>query len=427
MWVRPVEILTKMYVVTFRMASEGHELPLFYRGDIVTGDPGAFFYPVTYLWRTTPVTLIGLALAVAALGMPRAKLLRPRTRDPLLLLLLFGVLFTVFIGLGAKKFDRYLLPAYPPLELVAGAGWFAAANWLRHQRPSMTRFAAPGLVAIAIGVQAVTAGLAYPYALSYYNPLLGGVDAATETMMVGWGEGLDQVAEYLNARPEPEEVQVLTRVWPSSLSYFLEGDLIFTKFAEDMRTVAAWLRSDFYVLYLTEMQRGMIPKDIARYFANREPAMIALVQGVPYAYVYDLQDEPLPAYLVANDPCATDFGETVRFLAYSGGDETARPGDETKVTVYFQTLVPIEQAMRVRLRLLSKNGRLISADEAMLHPSSNSGTIQELGYEFVIPRGMSPKSSRFALTVYDPITGNAVQAEDMRTGKSRGRTARLHC
>ncbi|HEV2066507.1 MAG TPA: glycosyltransferase family 39 protein, partial [Thermomicrobiales bacterium] len=162
MWVRPVEILTKMYLVTFRMASEGHELPLFYAGDIVTGDPGAFFYPATYLWRTTPVSLIGLALAGVALAVPRTRLLRPRMRGPILLLLLFGVLFAVLIGFGAKKFDRYLLPAYPPLDLVAGAGWFAAADWLRHQRRSVMKLAAPGLIAVAIGAKAVTTGLAYP-------------------------------------------------------------------------------------------------------------------------------------------------------------------------------------------------------------------------------------------------------------------------
>lgn len=427
MWVRPVEILTKMYLVTFRMASEGHELPLFYAGDIVTGDPGALFYPVTYLWRSTPVSLIGLALAAVALALPQARLLQPRTRAPLLMLCLLGVLFTLLIGFGAKKFDRYLLPAYPPLDLVAGAGWFAAASWLRHQRRTMMRLAAPGLVAIAMSIQVATAGLAYPYYLSYYNPLLGGVDAATRTMMVGWGEGLDQVAEYLNARSEPEQVQVLTRVWPTSLSYFLEGDLVFTKFAPDMRTAAAWLSSDYYVLYLTEMQRGMVPREIMRYFVDREPVMVAEVQGFPYAYVYDIQNEPIPAYLTANDPCATDFGETVRFLAYTWGDDPSRPGEETEITVYVQTLAPTEQAMHVRLRLLNKMGRVIAADDAMLHPTSESGTIQELGYGFVIPRGMSPETSRLALTVYDPATGTALQAEDTGTGKSRGRTARLRC
>ena len=39
-----------------------------------------------------------------------------------------------------------------------------------------------------------------PYPLSYYNPLLGGGATASRWLLVGWGEGLDQVAVYLNAQ-----------------------------------------------------------------------------------------------------------------------------------------------------------------------------------------------------------------------------------
>ena len=43
-----------------------------------------------------------------------------------------------------------------------------------------------------------------PYALAYYNPLVGGGPAASRVLLVGWGEGLDQVAAYLNAQPSSE-------------------------------------------------------------------------------------------------------------------------------------------------------------------------------------------------------------------------------
>lgn len=427
MWVRPVEILTKMYLVTFRMASEGHELPLFYAGRIITGDPGTLFYPVTYLWRSTPVSLIGLGLAVIAVAWKRPFSLRSQTRGPLVMLLLFGLFFTIFMGFGVKKFDRYLLPAYPPLDLVAGAGWFAAATWLHRQRHRTIQLLAPAVIAIAIGAQALSAGLAYPYYLSYYNPLLGGASAADQTMMIGWGEGLDQVADYLNDQPGLGDFQVITRAWPSTLAYLLEGDLTFTKFAPEMRTVAAWLSSDYYVLYVTEMQRGMVPKQLLRYFEYQDPVMVANVHGVPYAYVYELGGERLPAFLVANDPCATDFGGTVRFVAYRWGDEPPKPNDEREVVVYFQNLQRLEGTARVRLRLLSKGDRLVAADEAVLQPGGDPGSTQALRFQFVIPRGMTAESSHFSMTVYDPLTGNSLQAEDLQTGRSRGRTARLRC
>ena len=427
MWVRPLEIGRIMYLVTFKMAAEGHDLPLFYAGRIVTGDPGILFYPVTYLWRTTPVSLIGLLLAAVALAWPAPALLRSKARGPLVMLVLFGILFTVFMGFGAKKFDRYLLPAYPPLDLVAGAGWFAAATWFHRQRHLALRLAAPVILIVAISGQLISAGLAHPYYLGYYNPLVGGARAAEETMMVGWGEGLDQVAHYLNRQPDAEDIQVLSRVWPSTLAYFLDGDLVLTRFAPEMHTVAAWLSSDYYVLYVTEMQRGMIPRQVMRYFTNREPVMVANVQDVPYAYVYDLRSAPLPSSLVANDPCATDFGDDIRFLAYWWGEEPARPTAKRHVTVYFQARQPVERTMRVRLRLLTDDGRLIAADEATLRPMSSAGTMQPLDFRFKLPVGTSPNSTRFSVTISDPTTGTALQARDLQTGRPHGRTARPRC
>lgn len=426
MWVEPVDILTKMYTVTAKMASTGHELPIFYAGRIITGDPGTLFYPVTYLWRSTPISLIGLGLATVALVSRKPRLVRADNHGPLLMLVLFGLFFFVFMGMGAKKFDRYLLPAYPPLDLVAGVGWFAAASWFRSNHRRVVRFSAPAVLIVAIGLQGVSAGLAYPYYLSYYNPVLGGASAAVETMMVGWGEGLDQVADFLNAQPNADGIQVMTRVWPSSLFYMMSGRLFFTKFAPDMHTLAGWLSSDYYVMYVTEMQRGMIPRQLLNYFAHREPVKVARVHGVPYAYVYDTRSGPIPAFLVANDSCATDFDGSVRFLAYLWGEAPAEPSGEQQVTVYFQTLQPIKEATRVRLRLLTEGGRLIAADEAAL-PSSSPREVTPLIFHYVIPRGMTADTTRFSMTVYDPGTGNSLQAEDTHSGRSRGRTARLHC
>ena len=42
----------------------------------------------------------------------------------------------------------------------------------------------------------------YPYYLTYYNPLLGGIRKAQEVMTVGWGEGLNEAARYLKDQPD---------------------------------------------------------------------------------------------------------------------------------------------------------------------------------------------------------------------------------
>jgi hypothetical protein len=95
------------------------------------GSSYPYFYPLTFLWRTTPVVLIGLVLGIIALFARRAALFSAQTRWTLLAVLGYVAVYGLLMTLGQKKFDRYFLPAYPALELVAAAGWLAAARWLR--------------------------------------------------------------------------------------------------------------------------------------------------------------------------------------------------------------------------------------------------------------------------------------------------------
>ncbi|MFN8458472.1 MAG: hypothetical protein U0401_28100 [Anaerolineae bacterium] len=57
-------------------------------------------------------------------------------------------------------------------------------------------------------LQLVFAILAAPYYLTYYNPFLGGVQEAAQQVPVGWGEGLEQAAHFLNSLPNAKKLNV---------------------------------------------------------------------------------------------------------------------------------------------------------------------------------------------------------------------------
>ena len=57
LWVAPRETLAEVMDISGDYAEQGHSSPIFYNGRIINGDPGAWFYPVTWLWRTTPVVM----------------------------------------------------------------------------------------------------------------------------------------------------------------------------------------------------------------------------------------------------------------------------------------------------------------------------------------------------------------------------------
>jgi 4-amino-4-deoxy-L-arabinose transferase-like glycosyltransferase len=292
MWVHPITSLRTIARDAIGLARSGHtEAPLFFNGAIVQGDPGLHFYPITYLWRTTPVVLVGLVLAAVSLAVRRPRLAGSHQRAAAVLVL-FTVFFTVVMSLGAKKFDRYLLPVYAPLDLVSAMGWLAAACWLKRRSHGLARAGAPALVTLAVAGQVATALPAFPYYLSYYNPLLGGTAKAPEVMMIGWGEGLDQAARYLNTMPNAEKLRVTTWFWNGPFSYFFKGQSLPGRLAPDSVGSRQWLSSDYGVLYINQRQRGRLPPKLLEYVNGLKPVMVVRIQGLEYAQIYDLRNAP---------------------------------------------------------------------------------------------------------------------------------------
>ena len=68
MWVQPIQTISSILGMAGRYAQEGHDSAVFFNGEIIeSGKMGLeywYFYPITFLWRSTPLLLIGLPLAV---------------------------------------------------------------------------------------------------------------------------------------------------------------------------------------------------------------------------------------------------------------------------------------------------------------------------------------------------------------------------
>ncbi len=104
-----------------------HELGNYWLGQPMP-EPGILFYPMILALRTTPVTLVGLLLALA-LAVPRRG---PAAsgRHTVWALWAFVLWFGLILSLGGKKFDRYLLPIFPVVDLLAAWGWVTALGWV---------------------------------------------------------------------------------------------------------------------------------------------------------------------------------------------------------------------------------------------------------------------------------------------------------
>ena len=292
MWVDPVGSLTSVFSQATAYASEGHEIPSYFYGETQLGGISSwYFYPLVYLWRITPFILVGLVFVLLALLFPKVFPLE-NTRL-ILVLLLFTGLFTIFMSLGAKKFDRYLLPIFAPLDLIAALGWLAllkAANRYAKRLSTISRRLAGGLLlGIVLLGQLWSVIQSFPYYLNYFNPILGGSKAATQVMMVGWGEGLDQAARYLNSLPQTGKERAISWYGDGCFSYFYDGvtvpiGLDFT--FHDLR------KTDIVVLYLNQWQRGLPSPEFMAYFEQLTPDHVVRINNLEYVRVYNLRNAP---------------------------------------------------------------------------------------------------------------------------------------
>jgi hypothetical protein len=295
MWVDPWGTLYRIYDMALASANYGHITPLFFNGQTITdgylGIEYWYFYPLTFLWRTTPAVLFGLAFCGIAAWLRLPPLNEEGPRRAVFLLLLFFFFYGLMVSLSAKKFDRYFLPGYLPLDLLAGVGWAALAEFFRSRlAASARRWVLPGLILAVVGLQAFYALPTYPYYLSYYNPLLGGSEKAPQVMLIGWGEGLDEAARYLNQKPDATELTVSVWYDVGPFSYFFEGESLYIPIVPDVepRRLERLLSADYAVIYYHQWQRNT-PQPLLDILALETPEYIVQIDGLEYARVYDLQ------------------------------------------------------------------------------------------------------------------------------------------
>ncbi len=231
-------------------------------------------------------------------------------RDATVGLLFYLAVDLLLLGLSAKQFDRYALPAMLALDLLAALGLADAAAWLaaRLRRPAANSGAIAGAVAAAL-VLAQGAWLLAPLApadyLAYGDPLLGGTAGAVAHVPMGWGEGIDQAAAYLAEQPNAEQLTVAT--WAiAGLAGDFGGQIV-------TPTAAGIARADYVLVYIGDVQAGNALA--VTWYAEREPEFVVRVNGQPYAWLYantvmadlrdDLAAEAAPGDVVVENTLST--------------------------------------------------------------------------------------------------------------------------
>ncbi len=301
LWSNPIGIPGQMANYALGSAEGEYSGPIFFNGVIYPeGDLGAagwIFYPLVFLWRSTPLVLVGIALAIWNWFTNRQAVTGKKHRMPakdgledqrihIAIAFLFSLGFIIFMTIAGKKFDRYLLPALPPLILLAAWGWWqfvARLQWF-----AQTNWRAPFFMSGIVALQLASALPTFPYYLSYYDPLMGGSTKTPEVLMVGWGEGLDQAADYINRQ---------SGVQPGDAAawYSVSFNLMTSAEAADIPVALelsqpeldALLARKYLVIYIHQWQRGT-PQNLLDALRDIEPEHRIWINGIEYVRIYHL-------------------------------------------------------------------------------------------------------------------------------------------
>lgn len=305
LWVDPFGTMQQIWNWSSNAATEGHERPTFFLGEIHQGDPGAWFYPVTLLWRLTPVSLLGLLafLVLLPVGYRRGWIKRNHLQT-LVVLIAFAVAYTLAMTFGAKKFDRYILPVYPIVSVIAAVGGVLFARFLHSWRSQWRQFALPAIASLLVAGQLASLVGSAPYRLNYFNPLLGGLASAQHQVQLGWGEGGSEVMNFIMEDANGRQVNVQKSSATPIFSYFSTPNIHFVDFGMD--TPAGWYETDYFVPGIQEWQRNLSPS--YHLMQEYEPAYIVRIREVTFFQVFTPRTLPLPESLQMVTGCTSTFG-----------------------------------------------------------------------------------------------------------------------
>ncbi len=419
LWVIPEFALERYIQKILWEGSNPYVKAQFFLGQAVS-DPGPMFYPIASLFRMTPMVFVGLVTLCVAFGMRLLSVSKHKYRkgnfDTRLLsvskhkhhewstLVVVGA-FILFWGLvmtsGSKKFDRYVLPAWPALLIVSAAGLasivHAIEGWIKLHSMRVIML----LVLLGVSIQPMLAY--YPHYLSYYNPLLGGGAVAQNMVLIGWGEGMERVGAYLRERPDvgygpilAADTRLLEPFVPVPVKHIGELD-------EGTQNYA--------VLDLPSMQRGLYSETVAD-IQQRVPMPIQRItmHGITYAWVYQL---PKPY----EKAIGVQFGNWL----YLHGVTIAQTPGSIVVTPSWGVLGVPPANYWVFLHVLDAQGKVVTQSDIAPGGADMPATMAwqpgqqvSVPLPLVIPNEMPHGTYRVVMGVYDSATGERLPVQEGR-------------
>jgi hypothetical protein len=264
--------------------------------DLAGGLAGSMQYISRWAATSTVVTWIGLIFGLLVLFSKDEDVRSSLVRSTIVYLSILTTLFILMFGVARGRDSlHYILSSFVCLDVIAGLGWgyfliLAKKRWTIFNRYSIQVSAVAVLIALQIGSSLPF----YPYYFTYHSPF-------TAPSSYGYGEGLDQAAEYLSQKPNAKNTKVYVYAGMGSFSFFYPGETGVLKKVyltePGVPSILSGLKaSEYLVVYSAVQNRQPESVQFLNALKDIQPEVVFSVNGLESVRVYKVSDIPESVY-----------------------------------------------------------------------------------------------------------------------------------
>ncbi|MDA1337932.1 MAG: glycosyltransferase family 39 protein, partial [bacterium] len=228
MWVTPFQTLSKyLFGITEVGVSTGH---IHYFLGKFTDNPGILYYPLSLLARVDEILIILFLLGIIWYIKHKSKV----ENRYIFYSLIFIIFYIVILSFPSKKLDRYILPTFPFIALVAT--YFVSS--ITKKLHIKLRLVIPVLLINLL----ITDMHFHPDYMAYYSNFVGGPDKGRQYIDPTWPIGYASLTKYFNNMENAENISVAVHD-EFSFRPFFAGKTIDIENADQVKN------ADFIVTY----------------------------------------------------------------------------------------------------------------------------------------------------------------------------------
>lgn len=300
MWVNPKRMLGEVYGNAFSYAFQGARLDV--TEDLEPRDfrlenrlDGLTLYLTYWFSGTTFITWLGLIFA--GFNFFSKEKMSPLIKQTIAYLFLLGILFIGIFGLvQGRNYAHYIMSSFVALDVIAGIGWGSVWLFAQNKYQILNKTYANTMFVLILALTQIGFGLPYaPYYFTYKNPL------AKQPATFGYGEGYNIAADYLNSKPNSQEIKAYVYNGMGTFSYLFAGEtLVFKRvylIDESYEQIVKETKSsDYLVLYPVIREKQPETEKLFTAFENVTPEKTIVINGIDYVYIYNVSEIPESVY-----------------------------------------------------------------------------------------------------------------------------------